>query len=120
MSANRLAWNSVPTAHFISRKCETTVCADSGLNFHVSDQLGVHREQDFQAIVSQGALFDRTTERLATSDEGVILFRKMVMEGIRAVDRGEDPIGVRRDGDPEAIIDLKGDVIDGLNQLEKV
>ena len=90
------------------------------LNFHVSDQLNVHREQDFQAIVSQGALCDRTTEGLATSDEGVILFRKMVMEGIKAVECGDDPLGVRRDGDPDAIIDLGGDVMDGLNQLEKV
>ena len=89
------------------------------LNFHVSDQLNVHREQDFQAIVSQGALCDRTTEGLATSDEGVILFRKMVMEGIKAVECGDDPLGVRRDGDPDAIIDLGGDVMDGLNQLEK-
>jgi len=91
-----------------------------GLNFFVGKQLTVHREQDFQAIVSQGRLFDRSTERLGTSDEGVILFRRMVMEGIAAVERGEDPLGVRRNGDPDAVIDLQGDVMDELNRLETV
>lgn len=91
-----------------------------GLNFHVGGQLTVHREQDFLAIVSQGPLFDRSTERLASSDEGVILFRKMVMEGIEAVARGEDPLGVRRDGDPDEVIDLEGHVMDGLNQSATV
>jgi nitrite reductase/ring-hydroxylating ferredoxin subunit len=89
-----------------------------GLSFHISDQLLVHREQDFQAIVSQGAVFDRSTERLATSDEGVILLRRMIREGIDAVGRGEDPLGVMRDGASAGVIDLEGHVTDGLNQFE--
>lgn len=91
-----------------------------GLNFFVGKQLTVHREQDFVAMVSQGAVFDRSTEKLATSDEGVILLRKMVMEGIDAVERGEDPLGVRRSGDPEEIIDLGDHVSDGLNLMARV
>ena len=89
----------------------------AGLDFHLTDQLLVHREQDFQAIVSQGPILDRTAERLATSDGGVILLRRMVMEGIAAVERGEDPLGVRRNADPGEAIDLEASVTDGLNQL---
>jgi nitrite reductase/ring-hydroxylating ferredoxin subunit len=89
-----------------------------GMDFHVSDQLLVHREQDFQAIVSQGPVFDRATERLATSDEGVILLRRLVMDGIAAVERGEDPLGARRHADPGEVIDLQGAVMDGLNRLQ--
>jgi 5,5'-dehydrodivanillate O-demethylase len=89
-----------------------------GMDFHLTDQLKVHREQDFQAIVSQGPIFDRAGERLATSDEGVILLRRMVMDGIAAVERGEDPPGVRRGTDRAEVIDLQNDVTDGLNQLQ--
>lgn len=88
-----------------------------GLAFSVSDQLQVHREQDFLAIVSQGRIFDRTNERLASSDEGVILLRRMIAEGIEAVERGEDPLGVRRGSDPDGIIDLSGEVMDELNEM---
>ena len=89
-----------------------------GLTYYVSDQLTVHREQDFQAIVSQGPRFDRSGERLAASDEGVIMLRTMVMEGIEAVGRGEDPPGVRRGGGSDEIVDLQEHVMDGLNLLE--
>ena len=87
-----------------------------GLTYHVGDNLLVHREQDYRAIVSQGATFNRANERLATSDEGVILLRKMAFDGIRAVQEGRDPLGVRRQGDPEAIIDLSDVVHDALNE----
>jgi 5,5'-dehydrodivanillate O-demethylase len=54
-------------------------------------------KQDYVAIVSQGAIVDRTRERLGTSDGGVISIRKMHMEAIRAVQEGRDPKGVERD-----------------------
>lgn len=91
-----------------------------GLTYYVSDQLTVHREQDFQAIVSQGPRFDRSGERLAASDEGVIMLRTMIMEGIEAVGRGEDPPGVRRGGGSDEIVDLQEHVMDGLNLLGTV
>ena len=89
-----------------------------GMAFHLSDQLPVHREQDYQAIVSQGPVFDRSTERLATSDEGVILLRKLMMDGIEAVADGRDPQGVRRTGDGNDIIDLEGIVMDDLDRTD--
>jgi 5,5'-dehydrodivanillate O-demethylase len=53
--------------------------------------------QDMMAWVTQGAISDRTTERLGTSDKGVILFRNLLLEQIEKVERGEDPMGVIRD-----------------------
>ena len=45
--------------------------------------------QDMMAWVTQGAISDRTTERLGTSDKGVILFRNLLLEQIDKVERGE-------------------------------
>jgi 5,5'-dehydrodivanillate O-demethylase len=53
--------------------------------------------QDMMAWVTQGDISDRTTERLGTSDKGVILFRNLLLEQIDKVERGEDPMGVIRD-----------------------
>jgi 5,5'-dehydrodivanillate O-demethylase len=53
--------------------------------------------QDMMAWVTQGDISDRTTERLGTSDKGVILFRNLILEQIEKVERGEDPMGVVRD-----------------------
>jgi 5,5'-dehydrodivanillate O-demethylase len=53
--------------------------------------------QDMMAWVTQGEISDRTTERLGTSDKGVILFRNVLLEQIEKVERGEDPLGVIRD-----------------------
>jgi 5,5'-dehydrodivanillate O-demethylase len=53
--------------------------------------------QDMMAWVTQGDVSDRTTERLGTSDKGVILFRNLLDEQIEKVERGEDPMGVVRD-----------------------
>ena len=49
------------------------------------------------ACVTQGAIPDRSTERLGTTDRGVILYRKLLDEQIEKVERGEDPMGVIRD-----------------------
>lgn len=53
--------------------------------------------QDMMAWATQGAIADRTTERLGTTDRGIILFRKLLEEQIVKVERGEDPMGVVRD-----------------------
>ena len=51
------------------------------------------------AWVGQGAISDRTTEHLATSDKGILLYRKLLLENIEKVERGEDPIAVIRDAE---------------------
>lgn len=87
-----------------------------GMTFYVGDTLRVHREQDNQAIVSQGNGFKRSTERLGTSDEGVILLRKTALDGIKAAQDGRGPLGVRRSVSPDEIIDLSSVAYDGLNE----
>src|SRR6185295_11975221 len=62
--------------------------------------------QDAAAWETQGPIVDRTNERLATSDRGVVLLRQVVKENIERVQQGLDPLGVIRDPD-HAIIDTK-------------
>jgi 5,5'-dehydrodivanillate O-demethylase len=53
--------------------------------------------QDEMAWVAQGPVSDRTTEHLATSDKGILVYRKLLFENVERVARGEDPIAVIRD-----------------------
>jgi len=53
---------------------------------------------DYEAQVGQRPIAIHALEHLATTDRGVIMLRRMVREGIMAVQRGEDPKGVIRDG----------------------
>lgn len=82
-----------------------------GMTFDITAQLTAHRYQDYVAICSQGNIMDRTTEHLATSDEGIILLRKLIRQGIEAVAEGRDPKGVWRTGS-DAVIDLTSIVKD--------
>jgi 5,5'-dehydrodivanillate O-demethylase len=85
-----------------------------GHTFDITEQLHVHRLQDYQAVASQGPIYDRTDEHLGASDRGVILLRKLVFEGIAIVERGEDPKGVRRGPETEEILDCSREVVDDL------
>jgi 5,5'-dehydrodivanillate O-demethylase oxygenase subunit len=62
--------------------------------------------QDMMAWVTQGPISDRTTERLGTTDKGVILYRSLLLEQIEQVERGEDPLGVVRDPAKNAMIPI--------------
>jgi 5,5'-dehydrodivanillate O-demethylase len=62
--------------------------------------------QDFMAWETQGPIADRTSERLATSDYGVVMFREMLKREIDKVRRNLDPMNVIRDPD-HPIIDTK-------------
>ncbi len=53
--------------------------------------------QDEMAWISQGPITDRTTEHLVTSDKGILLYRRVLLDNIERVQRGEDPLGVVRD-----------------------
>jgi hypothetical protein len=60
--------------------------------------------QDHMAWETQGPIANRTVERLATSDRGIVMLREMLKREIDKAQRGLDPLGVVRD--PEhAIID---------------
>ena len=53
--------------------------------------------QDFMAWETQGPILDRTRERLAASDRGVVMYREILKREIEKVQRGLDPINVFRD-----------------------
>ena len=52
---------------------------------------------DFEAQIGQRPIAVHAMEHLTTTDRGVTMVRKMIKEGIRSVQRGEDPKGIRRD-----------------------
>lgn len=53
---------------------------------------------DYDAMVSQGAITDHKRENLGTLDQGIVLFRRRLKREIEAVQRGEDPASIVRDG----------------------
>jgi 5,5'-dehydrodivanillate O-demethylase len=56
------------------------------------------RDQDDAAMESQGVIANRSLENLASSDAGIVKFRRMLMKSIDAVERGENPtFGVQTD-----------------------
>ncbi|HEX4192536.1 MAG TPA: hypothetical protein VHY80_05535, partial [Stellaceae bacterium] len=61
-------------------------------------------EQDRVAQESQGLITDRSIETLGWTDRGIVLFRKMLHDGLDAVAAGRDPLGVLRE--ERNIIDL--------------
>ena len=63
--------------------------------------------QDTMTWETAGPIADRTEERLASSDEGIVLFRKILKREIQKVQQGVDPIGVFRNG--ETMIDTQLD-----------
>jgi 5,5'-dehydrodivanillate O-demethylase len=62
--------------------------------------------QDQMAWETQGPVANRPDEHLGESDRGIILFRKLLRDQIRAVQNGEDPIGVNRDPKHDEMIRL--------------
>jgi nitrite reductase/ring-hydroxylating ferredoxin subunit len=46
---------------------------------------------DYDAVVSQGGVANRRAEHLGTSDRGVVLIRRLLAQGIKAVADGKDP-----------------------------
>ncbi len=60
-----------------------------GMDINVHDQW---------AVESQGPIHDRTRENLGVSDKGIAAYRRMVLKGIKAVEKGEEPPLVLRNG----------------------
>jgi phenylpropionate dioxygenase-like ring-hydroxylating dioxygenase large terminal subunit len=50
---------------------------------------------DFDAQSSQRRIAVHALEHLASTDRGVVMLRRIVRDGVRAVARGEDPFGTR-------------------------
>ncbi len=62
--------------------------------------------QDIMAWETQGAIADRTREKLGASDRGVVEYRRLLMRELEKVERGEDPIGVIRDPARNVVVKL--------------
>ena len=61
--------------------------------------------QDHMAWETQGPICDRTTERLTSSDRGIILLRKVMFREMKKVQHGQDPMGIIRDAQNNPFID---------------
>ena len=62
--------------------------------------------QDFVAWITQGPNADRVLEKLGESDRGVIMLRKQLMDQMKIVEDGGDPMNVIRDPVKNASIEL--------------
>ncbi len=61
---------------------------------------------DIMTWVGQGPIADRTRELLVSSDQGVIILRRLLHEQIARVEQGLDPLGLVRDAEQNRLIDL--------------
>jgi 5,5'-dehydrodivanillate O-demethylase len=61
--------------------------------------------QDHMAWETQGPIADRTSERLTSSDRGVILLREVMFRELKKVQQGQDPMGIVRDPANNPFID---------------
>jgi 5,5'-dehydrodivanillate O-demethylase len=75
--------------------------------------------QDLLAWAAQGPVVDRSLEKLAETDRGLIMFRKMLDEQIAAVERGEDPINTFRDPSQNVRVALPMEHYPGLNAYQR-
>jgi 5,5'-dehydrodivanillate O-demethylase len=71
-------------------------------DFHMED----FTSQDHMAWETQGPMADRAKEHLGESDRGIILFRKLLRDQIRAVETGDDPLGTNMDLKKDEVICL--------------
>ena len=62
---------------------------------------------DIMAWVTQGPIADRTKEMLVSSDKGIALYRKLLLENMRLVQKNQDPMGVIRDPSQNNLIEFQ-------------
>ena len=62
--------------------------------------------QDCMAWETAGPIFNRTTEHLGESDEGIILYRKILADQISIVQKGGEPMNMLRDPEKNKMIEL--------------
>lgn len=56
--------------------------------------LGGVEKEDATIALSMGTMFDRTREHLVAADQAVVRLRRRLMDCVRAVEAGEEPLGV--------------------------
>lgn len=74
---------------------------DQAANFGMDDNRPYEERQrqpgDFDAQVSQRPIAVHALEHLGATDRGIIMLRKLIRQGIRAVKNGKEPGGLKRD-----------------------
>jgi phthalate 4,5-dioxygenase oxygenase subunit len=73
-------------------------------NLHLQDRAAMRQghwsgiegvnSQDFAVVESMGPIVDRTREHLGASDAAVIRMRRRMLDAVRALQAGEDPLGL--------------------------
>ena len=74
------------------------------------------KPDDWEAQTSQRPIARHTLEHLATSDRGVVLFRKHLDEAIATMEQGDDPPGIARDLKDQTIVVPSGNEVIGTHQ----
>ena len=62
--------------------------------------------QDAMAWETQGQIFDRSSEHLGATDQGIIMFRKLLADQIDIVENGGEPMALVRDEARNQIIEF--------------
>ena len=62
---------------------------------------------DIMAWIGQGPIADRTKETLVGSDQGIALYRKLLMENIELIEQGKDPMGIIRNESENSMISFQ-------------
>ena len=96
------AGDAVP-AHLLDRVVDYEVPFQNERGEFLVDMLDA---QDVMAWVTQGAVADRSVERLGTTDRGVTQYRKMLQRELKRVAEGHDPMGIVRDASKNARIEI--------------
>jgi phthalate 4,5-dioxygenase len=80
-----------------------------GFDINIHDQF---------ACESQGPIQDRTRENLGSTDKGIVLYRRILLDAINRNEKGETPLMVL---DQEKAVQLKGPVaIDGIGPTDRM
>jgi 5,5'-dehydrodivanillate O-demethylase len=97
------------TAKLMKDRSAEGVQASKPGEYRWSEEIGwiAREDQDRAAQESQGAIYDRTTEHLVSTDKGVILLRRIYKDGMEAIKQGRDPLGVIRDAKKNELIRLR-------------
>ena len=62
--------------------------------------------QDFMAWVTQGPIAQRHLEKLGESDQGIILYRRLLQEQLAVLEAGGEPMNVFRDPNANTILHI--------------
>jgi 5,5'-dehydrodivanillate O-demethylase len=53
--------------------------------------------QDMMVMFTQGEIVDRSLEHLSVTDQGIVMYRRVLLQQLDKIARGEEPLGVVRD-----------------------